>query len=95
MKVMEVGYETISTIQKEMAVMRKYSGYLKNKFPDIVSCQEIDRELIEKYRIYIKVEKQAAKGNTDDLMKLRNVLESVGKIYSYAHLRSGYRCRNL
>ncbi len=42
--------------------------------------------LIEKYLIYIKVEKQAAKGNTDDLMKLRDILESVGKIYGYTHL---------
>lgn len=31
-------YETIATIQREMAVMRKFSGYLKSKFPDIVSC---------------------------------------------------------
>ena len=81
-------YETIATIQREMSVMRKFSGYLKNKFPDIASCQEIDRALIEKYLIYIKVEKQAVKGNTDDLLKLRNVLESVGKIYGYTHLES-------
>lgn len=79
-------YEKIATIQRELAVMRKFSGYLRDKFPDITSCQEIDRELIERYLIYIKVEKQAAKGNKDNLIKLRNVLESVGKIYGYTHL---------
>ena len=79
-------YEKIATIQREMAVMRKFSGYLRDKFPDITSCQEIDRELIEKYLIYKRVEKQPKKGDTDDLIKLRNVLESVGKIYQYTHL---------
>lgn len=79
-------YEKIATIQREMAVMRKFSGYLRDKFPNITSCQEIDRELIEKYLIYKRVEKQPKKGDTDDLIKLRNVLESVGKIYQYTHL---------
>lgn len=79
-------YEAIDTIKRELTVMRQFSAYLDKEHQEVVSCEDIDRNLIEEYLIYRKVEQQSGHGLTDDIIKLRNVLETVGKLYNYSHL---------
>lgn len=66
--------------------MNKFSKYLDEKHSTITTCEEIDREIIEQFLINIKVESNGGNGIRDDLLKLRNVLETIGKIYDFPHL---------
>lgn len=79
-------HEALTTINRELAVMRKFSKYLGMKHSEINSCAEIDRDLIEEFIIYLKTETDNGNGKKDDLIKLRNILETIGKIYNFAHL---------
>ena len=42
-------HEAIATINKEMTAIRRSSKYLKEKYSDIHSAEEVDRELLEEY----------------------------------------------
>lgn len=79
-------YEAIATVMREVSVMNKFSKYLKEKYPQVDSCEEIDRNIIEKFLIYLKIEVESGNGKRDDLIKLRDVLETVGKIYGWEQL---------
>lgn len=79
-------YEAIATVTREVSVMNKFSKYLKEKYPQVDSCEEIDRNIIEKFLIYLKIEVESGNGKRDDLIKLRDVLETVGKIYGWEQL---------
>ena len=41
---------------KEMTAMRRLSKYLKERYPRIKSCRELEREIIEEYLTYLKTE---------------------------------------
>lgn len=79
-------YEAIATVTREVSVMNKFLKYLKEKYPQVDSCEEIDRNIIEKFLIYLKIEVESGNGKRDDLIKLRDVLETVGKIYGWEQL---------
>lgn len=79
-------YEAIATVTREVSVMNKFSKYLKEKYPQVDSCEEIDRNIIEKFLIYLKIEVESGNGKRDDLIKLRDVLETVGKIYGWERI---------
>lgn len=79
-------YEAIDTVKREMSAMKKFSNYLKEKYPKVNSCEEIERNIIETFLVYLKIEIQSGNGKRDDLIKIRNVLETIGKIYNWGHL---------
>ena len=79
-------YEKIGTIQRELTAMRQFSRYLKEKGIKAGSCRDVDRALIEEYLIHKATSGSSGRGNSDEIIKLRSVLESVGKIYGYPHL---------
>lgn len=79
-------YEKLGTIKRELTSLRQFSKYLEDKQPGIQSCAEIDRALLEEYLIHKATNGSSGRGNSDDILKLRSVLESVGKIYGYPHL---------
>ena len=54
----------------------------------INSCADVDRGLLEEYLVHINTNGSSGRGNSDDILKLRAVLESVGKLYGYSHLES-------
>lgn len=54
-------YEAIATVTREVSVMNKFSKYLKEKYPQVDSCEEIDRNIIEIFLIYLKIEVESGK----------------------------------
>ena len=78
--------EAVGSIKRELSAMNKFSKYLYEKHPNISTCEEIDREIIEQFLIHLKVEANGGRGIRDDLLKIRNVLETIGKIYNFPHL---------
>lgn len=79
-------YEKLGTVKRELTSMRSFSKYLESKKNGIQSCAEIDRALLEEYLIHKATDGSSGRGNSDDILKLRSVLESIGKLYDYPHL---------
>ena len=66
--------------------MRRLSRYLKEKHPEIESCQDISRAIVEDYLTYLNTESLQTKEFRSELNRLRSVLEMVGKLYHYEQL---------
>lgn len=78
--------EAVNTIRKEIHSMQRFAGYLKEKHPEIDSCQDVNREILEEYLIWFRTE-LVKKGDRAELTRLRSILDSIGKIYGYHHLQ--------
>ena len=79
-------YKKLGTVKREMSSLRQFSKYLDAQQSRIASCKEIDRALLEEYLIHKATYGSSGRANSDDILKLRSVLESIGKIYGYPHL---------
>ena len=71
---------------REMTAMRRLSRYLKEKHPEIESCQDISRAIVEDYLTYLNTESLQTKEFRSELNRLRSVLEMVRKLYHYEQL---------
>ena len=78
--------ESLGTVQGELSVMRMFSRYLKTEKPEIQSCGDIDREILESYLIYRMTGDQKKRSNNNHVRHLRSILETVGKLYGYQSL---------
>lgn len=85
-------FATFQYILKEYVNTRSLTNYLekprflKEKHPEVESCQEISREIIEDYLTYLNTEILQTKEFRSELNRLRSVLEMVGKLYHYEQL---------
>lgn len=87
--------EAITCIQMEMTAIRRLSRYLADRFPQIDSCRELTREIIEEYLIYLKTEATETKHYHADLNRLRSLLESTGKMCEYENLAGLFLTRDV
>lgn len=83
---MNLKYEALGTVQGEMGAIRKFSQFLKENYPAIESCADIDREVLEAYLISLMTAETSHHGNSTSVLALRRILETVAKIYSYGSL---------
>lgn len=81
-------YESLCCINKELTAIRRLSKYLSTYYPKVVSCSELNREIVEEYLIHLKTEDTGLKAYRSHLMRLRAILEIIGKIYRYGHLET-------
>lgn len=79
-------YEKLGTVKRELTSLRQFSRYLKEKQIGIKSCAEINRPVLEEYLIHKATNGSSGRGNSDDIIKLRSVLETVGKLCGYPQL---------
>lgn len=87
--------EAISSVSRELTAMRRFSGYLKDRHPEIQSCLSIDRELLEDYLTYLKTEKTTTKNLHSEITRFRALLESIGKIMDYPNLEGLFLNRDI
>ena len=83
---MNLKYEAIGTIAGELTIMRKFSAYLKREYPEIKSCSEIDRDVLEGFLISLTTSQTSKVANNNYVLSLRRQLETIGKIYGYERL---------
>ena len=62
--------ESISCVMREMTAMRRLSKYLSDKQKLVFSCQDISREILEEYLIYLKTENTSTKHYRSELNRL-------------------------
>ena len=79
-------YEKLGTVKRELTSLRQFSRYLREKQIGIKSCAEINRPVLEEYLIHKATNGSSGRGNSDDILKLRSVLETVGKLCGYPQL---------
>lgn len=79
-------YEKLGTVKRELTSLRQFSRYLREKQIGIKSCGEINRPVLEEYLIHKATNGSSGRGNSDDILKLRSVLETVGKLCGYPQL---------
>lgn len=87
--------ESIACVQKELTAMRRLSSYLQEKYPDIHSCEDFNREVLEEYLTYLRTEKTTNKCYHSELNRLRAILENIGKIYGYTQLEEKFLSRDI
>lgn len=85
---MNLQYEVLATVQSEMTAMRKFSAYLKKEFPQLQSCRELDRDVLEGFLISLMTAEGSHKANSTYVIALRRLLETIGKIYNYGNLEN-------
>lgn len=78
--------EALDCVVKELTALRRISKYLRDKHPQVQSCKDISRELMEEYIIYLKTEHGENKRLHAELNRLRKILEVTGQICGYPHL---------
>ncbi len=78
--------ENLGTVKREMTSIRQFSKYLEEQNRRLDSCRDIDRTLLEDYLIHKATDGSSGRSSGDNIMKLRSVLESVGKLYGWPHL---------
>lgn len=71
----------VDTVLSEMTAVNRFSKYLRKRHPEIKSLQELDRDIIEDYLIYLQTEAHGRKNYRSDLYALRRVVEDVGNLY--------------
>lgn len=74
-------YESVATVKREISAVKKLAVFLEESHPEITEWEELDRKIIEEFLLHLKIETIGGNGKRDDLIKIRNVLESMGKIY--------------
>lgn len=79
-------YEKLGTVKRELTSLWQFSRYLQEKQIQIQSCSEIDRQLLEDYLTYKATNGSSGHSNSDDILKLRAVVETVGNIFGYQNL---------
>ena len=79
-------FEAISCIKRELTAARRLSSYLQARYPQVQSCRDLTREVIEEYLIYLNTEVTETKHFHSELNRLRSVLDSIGKICDYPNL---------
>ncbi len=81
-------YEALATIMKELTAMRRLSRYLSLHYPQIESCGDMSREVLEEYLICLQTEDTGVNSFKSDLTRLRGLLETIGKIYGNSQLEN-------
>lgn len=74
-------YSALGTIHSEMTAVKRFSRFLNVRKPELESLQELSREDIEDYLIYLQTETTERKNYRSDLYGLKRVIEDVGNIY--------------
>ena len=85
---MHLKSEAVYTITQEMTIMRRLSRFLNQKYPQITSCKDIDREVIESFLAYLNTENLINSHTKSFLNRLRKLLETIGMIYHYPQLQN-------
>ena len=79
----------VRTVIAEIHAITKFSEFLAEYFTDVISLLQIDRELIEAYLTYIYTDGDRKKSYRTELMHLKTVLHTAGKIleeHSLSHV---------
>lgn len=88
-------YESVLCVESEIRAVNRFSIYLKDRYPEVQSCKEVNRELIENYLIYQRTERSPSSHLRSELTRLRALLEGIRKVLEYQNLEGLFLTRDL
>lgn len=87
--------EAIDCVKKELTALRRLSAFLRDKYPEVQRCEEISREIIEEYLIYLKTELGDKICLHSDLNRLRKILQVTGQVCEIPNLGNLFLNRDI
>ncbi len=69
----------LGTVCAELTAINRFSQYLADRYPEVESLNDIDRELLEQYLIHTHTEATGRKSYSKELCHLRSLLITAGK----------------
>lgn len=87
--------EAISSVKREIGAMGNFSIFLKERYKNVQSCRDINRELVEDYLLYVRTEKTPSSHLRSELTRLRTLLESIANVMGYSNLTGLFLTRDL
>ncbi len=79
---------SLGTVCAEITAVNRFCQYMFSKYPEVESLQDIDRELIENYLIYINTEAIGRKSYSKELCRLKSVFTTAGKLLDNKELEN-------
>ncbi len=70
----------LGTVCAEMTAINRFSAFLVERYPEIESINNVDREVLEEYLVYINTEAKGRKSYSKELHHLRSIFTTAGKI---------------
>ena len=70
----------LGTVLAEMTAINRFSRYLADRYPEVESLNNIDRELFEQYLIHTYTEATGRKSYSKELCHLKSLFITAGKI---------------
>ncbi len=70
----------LGTVLVEMTAINRFCGFLSERCPNVDSLEKVDREIFEKYLLYIHTEAHGKKSYGKELYHLKTALTTAGKV---------------
>ena len=77
---LELSCKKVDTVKAELHSLKRFIRFLGNKYPEIRSFRELNRECIEEYLLYLKTEVRKKSFRTE-LIYLRTLIEEISKVF--------------
>ena len=78
---MHLSQKALGTVQAEITAINRFSSFLQKRYKEIRSIEEVDREVIEEYLIYLQGEGKKRQSYRTDLFHLKSLFITMGKIF--------------
>lgn len=88
-------YMAVATVFTEKNAINRFSAFLADRYPEICSLTELDRELIEEYLIYTYTECTGRKNYRSDLCHLKTVTRTGAKVLESKDMESLFHSEDI
>ena len=85
---MHLSEKALGTVCAELTAINRFCKYLMDRYPEVESLGDIDRELLEQYLIYIHTEASSRKSYRNDLSHLKGIFITAGKVLERKELEN-------
>lgn len=82
-------YKAAETLRIEILEVNRLSKFLYEKYSEVISLKELNRNHIEEYITYIKTESGLISASYNSgIAELKSIITEVGKLYDWKHLET-------
>lgn len=72
--------KALGTVTTEITALNRFSAFLSERYPDVTSLHDLDRELLEEYLIHTNTEATGRKSYAKELHHLKTVLNTAANV---------------
>lgn len=72
--------KALGTVTTEITALNRFSAFLSERYPDVTSLHDLDRELMEEYLVHTNTEATGRKSYAKELHHLKTVLNTAANV---------------